>query len=127
MAKEYANILKVGGVILPPPSTMKCTDYDITDSDRNAKGVMIMEMIREDVHKLECSWNILRPEEYMIIRRAISQKYNLNTEYFIPEMNQRGTIKTYVGDRTTPVYCFEYINGERVPVYKGFAVNFVEM
>lgn len=126
MAKVYANILKVGGVVLPPPSSMKCSDYDITDSDRNAKGVMIMEMIRENVHKLECSWNILRPDEYMIIRNAIANKYNLATEYFIPDMNQKGTITAYVGDRTTPVYCYE--NGDpNKPVYKGFTVNFVEM
>lgn len=128
MAKEYANILKVDGVTLPPPSTMKCDDYDITDSERNAKGIMTIEMIRENVHKISCTWNILRPEEYMIIRRAIAKKYNLSTEYFIPEENQSGSIDTYAGDRSTPIYCFEYDSrGNRVPVYKGFSMNFIEM
>ena len=123
---EYANILKVNGVTLPVPSSMKPSDYDITDSERNAKGIMIMEMIREDVRKLECSWNILRPAEYMIIREAIRGKYNLDVEYFVPDMNSKGVIKAYVGDRSTPIYCYE--NGDpNKPVYKGFTMNFVEM
>lgn len=117
------NILVVNGVELPPPSTMKCSDYDLTDSERNAKGVMVMQMIRENIHKVECTWNILRPEQYMVIRNAIAQKYCLKTKYFIPDQNQKGEIITYAGDRTTPIYAFE---GEQ-PVYKGFSLNFVEM
>lgn len=117
------NILIINGVSLPAPSTMKCGDYDITESERNARGVMVMQMIRENVHKVECTWNILRPEQYMVIRNAISPKYNLATEYFIPDENQQGTISTYVGDRSTPIYMFE----DGKPVYKGFSVNFIEM
>lgn len=123
---EYPNVLVVNGITLPVPSSMKPSDYDITDSDRNAKGFMIMEMIREDVRKLECSWNVLRPDEYMIIREAIRGKYNLDVQYFVPDMNQQGTIKAYVGDRTTPIYCYENADPNK-PVYKGFTMNFVEM
>lgn len=120
------NFLEVNGVALPVPSTMTQSDYDLTDSERNAKGIMVMQMIREDIHKLECTWNILRPAEYMKIRNAIKQKYNLNTKYFIADLNTQGTIKTYAGDRTTPILMYE--NGDpNKPVYKGFKLNFIEM
>lgn len=120
------NFLEVDGVTLPPPSTMTQSDYDLTDSERNAKGVMVMQMIREDIHKLECTWNILRPAEYMLIRNAIKKKHNLNTKYFIADYNTQGTIKTYAGDRTTPIYMFEGGDPNK-PVYKGFKLNFIEM
>ena len=120
------NFLEINGIALPVPSSMTQSDYDLTDSERNARGIMVMQMIREDIHKLECTWNILRPEEYMKIRKAIKQKYNLSTKYFIADLNDQGTIKTYAGDRTTPIYMYEDGDPNK-PVYKGFKVNFIEM
>lgn len=122
MAK-ISNILVVEGVSLPEPSKMDQSDYDISDSERNAKGKMVAQMIREDVHKLECSWNMLRPDEYMIIRNAIKKKFDLNVSYFIADTGGRGSLSMYAGDRNTPVYCYE--KGQ--PVYKNFKVNFIEM
>ena len=87
MAK-ISNILVVEGVSLPEPSKMDQSDYDISDSERNAKGKMVAQMIREDVHKLECSWNMLRPDEYMIIRNAIKKKFDLNVSYFIADTGE---------------------------------------
>jgi len=120
------NFLEVNGVALPAPSTMKHSDYDLTEAERNAKGVMVMQLIREDIHKLECTWNILRPEQYMKIREAIKPKAGLATTYFIPDQNAQGTISTYVGDRNTPIYMFEDGDPNR-PVYKGFSLSFIEM
>lgn len=122
MAK-ISNILVVEGVSLPEPSEMTQSDYDISDSERNAKGVMVAQMIREDVHKLECKWKLLRPDQYAIIRSAIKKKFDLNVAYFIADTGGRGSLSMYTGDRKTPVYCYE--NG--VPVYKDFSLNFIEM
>lgn len=123
MAAKYHNILIVGGVSLPDPSEMKISDYDISDSERNANGKMVSQMIREDVHKIECKWIMLRPDEYMKIRQAIKKKFGLNVDFFIPDQNAKGTLEMYVGDRVTPIYTYE--NG--VPVYKEFTLNFIEM
>lgn len=54
MAAKYHNILIVGGVTLPDPSEMVISDYDISESERNANGKMVSQIIREDVHKIEC-------------------------------------------------------------------------
>lgn len=123
MAAKYRNILIVGGVTLPDPSVMTISDYDISDSERNANGKMVAQMIREDVHKIECKWYILRPDDYMAIRRAIRRKFGLNVRFFIPDQNAEGELDMYAGDRTTPIYTYE--NGK--PVYKDFTLNFIEM
>ena len=123
MAAKYNNILIVSGVTLPDPSEMTVTDYDITESERNANGRMISQIIREDVHKIECKWKLLRPEEYMVIRKAIKRKFGLKVKFFIPAQNEDGELEMYAGDRKTPIYTYE--NG--VPVYKDFTLNLIEM
>ena len=123
MAAKCNNILSVCGVTLPDPSKMHIEDYDISESERNANGKMISQLIREDVHKIICEWAVLRPGEYMIIRRAIKKKFGLRVNFFIPEQDASGTLDMYAGDRKTPIYTYE--NG--LPVYKGFAMNFIEM
>lgn len=123
MAAKFNNILRVGGVILPDPSKMTIEDYDISESERNANGKMVSQIIREDVHKVSCEWALLRPWEYMAIRRAIKKKFGLNVYFFIPDQDAEGELEMYAGDRKTPIYTYE--NG--VPVYKGFTLNFIEM
>ena len=123
MASKYNNILIVGGVSLPDPSEMKISDYDISDSERNVNGKMISQVIREDVHKIECNMKILMPDAYIEIRRAIKKKFGLSVTFFIPDQNEAGTLEMYAGDRTTPIYTYE----DGKPVYKDFAMNFIEM
>ncbi len=123
MTGKYNNILIVGGVSLPDPSEMTILDYDISESDRNANGKMVSQIIREDVHKIECKWAMLRPDDYMAIRRAIKKKFGLSVKFFIPVQNEEGELEMYAGDRKTPIYT--YVDG--VPVYKDFTLNFIEM
>jgi hypothetical protein len=120
---KSTNILVVEGISLPDPSEMTQSDYDITDSERNAKGVMVSQMIREDVHKIECKWKLLHTDEYATIRAAIKKKFGLNATYFIADTGQQGSLTMYAGDRKTPIYTYE----DGVPVYKNFTVNFIEM
>lgn len=122
MSAKYNNILRVGGITLPDPSKMSVDDYDISESERNAKGYMISQMIREDVHKLVCEWALLRPEEYRIIRKAIKKKFGLQVYFFIPDEGTSGELNMYAGDRKTPIYTYE----KGMPVYKGFTMNFIE-
>ena len=122
MASKYTGILVVNGITLPDPSEMTPSDYDITDSERNAKGKMVTQIIREDVHKLECKWRLLSPADYQVIRNAIRPKFGLSVTFYLPESGN-STLEMYAGDRKTPTYT--YRNGQ--PVYKDVQLNFIEM
>ena len=84
-ARSNTGILIVEGISLPDPSEMTPSDYDISDSERNANGKMISQIIREDVHKLECKWSKLEVDEYLLIRRAIKKKFGISVLFFLPD------------------------------------------
>lgn len=124
--RSNSGILVVEGISLPDPSEMTPSDYDISNSERNANGKMISQMIREDVHKLECKWCKLEVSEYLIIRKAIKRKFGLSVQYFCPELGSEGNLIMYTGDRKTPIRYFKSWEDGR-PVYKDVSLNFVEM
>jgi hypothetical protein len=117
------NIIVVEGVALPDPTSMTPSDYDLSDSERNAKGKMVAQIIREDIHKLELKWSWLTPDDYALIRRAVKKKFNLNVVFFSPDIGTPANYSMYVGDRKTPVYT--YRDGK--PVYKDVTLNLIEM
>ena len=125
-ARSNTGILIVEGISLPDPSGMTPSDYDISDSDRNANGKLITQIIREDVHKLECKWSKLEVAEYLLIRRAIKKKFGISVQYFCPDTGEKGTLIMYAGDRKTPIL---YVKGweDGKPVYKNVSLNFIEM
>lgn len=124
--RSNTGILIVEGISLPDPSEMVTSDYDISDSERNANGKMIAQIIREDVHKLECKWSKLEVEEYLMIRRAIGKKFGITVQYYCPDMGGTATMIMYAGDRKTPIRFFRGWSDGR-PVYKDVSVNFIEM
>ena len=117
------NVLMVNGKKLPGPNEMSHTIIDVSNSERNAKAVMIFDMVREDVHRLDCKWGFLTNDEYYAISQAIAPKYNLDVSFFIPDKNKEGTVCCYVTDRTVPVSVYE--NGK--PGYANVSMAFVEM
>lgn len=125
-ARSNTGILIVEGISLPDPSEMTPSDYDISDSERNANGKMISQIIREDVHKLECKWSKLEVDEYLLIRRAIKKKFGISVQYFLPDTGERGTLTMYAGDRKTPFKFFKAWEDGK-PVYKDASLNFIEM
>lgn len=98
--------LSVNGVELPTPSKMLISDYDISEAKRNAKGYMVMDVVRHNVHKLEITWKKLTFEQYKQIRDAVQQKVYLSVTFHIPEQNKEGTLTMYVGDREVEPYSF---------------------
>ena len=124
--RSNTGILIVEGISLPDPSEMTPSDYDISDSERNANGKMISQIIREDVHKLECKWSKMEVEEYLLIRKAIKKKFGIEVYYFCPDTGEKQTLTMYAGNRKTPIKYFRgWMDGR--PVYKDVSLNFVEM
>lgn len=115
-----SEILKINGADMPSPSSLIPGKQDIVHAERNARGKMIIEMIRKDVNKLESSWSFLTDAELRFILNAISPTV------FDVTFNDVGVLKTvacYKGDRKMPI--FDFRNG--VPRYKDVTVNFIEL
>lgn len=116
------KVLMINGILVPEPTGMKPSEYDITDSNRTVTGYMKGHVIRHDVHKIECSWKYLTADQYYVLSQAIKNKYGLRVFYHIPEKNKAGELTMYVGDRTKDTYTYK----NEKPVYKNVKMNFIE-
>lgn len=99
--------LSVNGVELPTPSKMLISDYDISsEAKRNARGYLVMDIVRHNVHKLEITWKKLTFDQYKQIRDIVAQKVYLSVAFYIPEQGKEGTLTMYVGDREVEPYSY---------------------
>lgn len=62
-------LVKVGGYALPEPSSYSGNTATLVDSARNAEGKMIGSVIREDVAKIEMTWNYLTVQQWADINK----------------------------------------------------------
>ena len=57
-------LVTVAGTPLPDPSTYNATTSTVVDSARNVQGVMVGSVIRDDIAKIEETWNFLTVEQW---------------------------------------------------------------
>lgn len=79
-------------VQLPTPSDYSGTSTTVVDSARNSEGVVVGDVIKSDVAKVELKWNFLTVAQYSAIAKLFERKYN--------------------GDFFVPVSFFDVINGD---------------
>lgn len=114
------SLIKINGVEIPTPSTFNPSIMNLSNSERNANGMMIMEIIAQK-QKLELSWKIISAEKLSSVLNLIDSTF-FQVEYPNPKTNKTTTKTMYCGDRTVGV--MSYIDGEIK--YKDFKVNFIE-
>ena len=82
----FKALVKVGAYEFPEPSTYKGTTSTIVDSARNAKGVMIGSVIRDDVGKVELTWRYLTVAQWAAINQCFKESsgghFINNVEFF---------------------------------------------
>lgn len=117
------KILMINGILVPEPTGMKPDEQDITDSNRTITGYMRGQVVRHDVHTLECTWAVLSADQYYELAQAISKKYGLRVFYHLPERNKTAELVMYVGDRKKDTLRYDR-NGK--PVYKNVKMKFIE-
>lgn len=97
-------LVSIGSYDLPEPSTYSGTIATIVDSARNAKGVTVGAVIREDVAKVELTWNFIKPEDWATMLQKFSSNYSghfyNDVTFFCDLTNSWITRKMYVSDRT---------------------------
>lgn len=114
-------MLKINGVLMPTPSEMTPSIYDITDGARDSTGTMHIDLIATK-YKLECNWSILSQANMTKLLNAI-KPITFNISFIDPETGLEKTIVVYKGDRSMPV--LKITDGECV--YKDFKINFIEL
>ena len=114
------SLIKINGVEIPTPSTMITSVMDISNSERNANGTMIMEIIAQK-QKLELTWKTISANDLSKVLSLINSTF-FSVEYPNPLLNHKSSKTMYSGDRS--VGAMSYIDG--IIKYKDFKVNFIE-
>ena len=63
-------------VELPQPSDYSGISTTLVDSGRNAEGIVVADVIKSDVAKIELKWNFLTPSQFSTIAQLFEPKYN---------------------------------------------------
>lgn len=104
----YRALVSVNGYDFPEPSTYSGNTSTLVDSARNAQGVMIGSVIRDDIAKVELSWRYLTAEQWASIQKCFRQSsggkfINLVT-FFDQSVGGWVTKEMYVSDRKSGMW-----------------------
>jgi hypothetical protein len=126
----FKALVSVGGFDFPEPSTYKGNTSTLVDSARNVKGKMVGTVIRDDVGKVEMSWNFLTVKQWADILKCFSiargGKFINSVEFFCQDIGDWTTREMYVGDRNADVFRRDPKTGE-VLGYTGASISLVEV
>lgn len=101
-------LVSVGGFDFPEPATYSGNTSTLVDSARNAQGVVVGAVIREDVGKVSMSWKYLTVSQWANILKCFSISrggdfYN-DVTFFCQDIGDWTTRKMYVSDRKADIF-----------------------
>ena len=123
-------LVTVGGFDFPEPSTYSGNTATLVDSARNAEGVTVGAVIRDDVGKVEMSWKYLTVAQWANILKCFSRAnggdfYNSVT-FFCQDTGDWTTRDMYVSDRKANMFRRDPKTGE-VLGYTDCSLSLVEV
>ena len=123
-------LVTVGNFEFPEPSKYSGNTATLVDSARNAQGVTVGAVIRDDVGKIEMSWNFLTVKQWADILKCFSISrggnfYNSVT-FFCQDTGEWTTRQMYVGDRKADVFRRDPSTGAIIG-YTGASLSLVEV
>ncbi len=122
MAKR---ILKINGIWIQDPSSMEYQRYDLDSeegSGRNQKGLMFRDRVAVK-RKLVCKFPPMFENEASALMKAVADQF-FEVEFPDPYENKRVTMTAYAGDRTVPLYTYNYEKG--MYLCENVAFNIIE-
>lgn len=101
-------LVSIGSFDFPEPSTYSATTSTIVDSGRNVQGYVIGAVIRDDVARVDCTWNFITASDWADILAKFSPArggsfYN-NVTFYCQDTNSWVTREMYVGDRSAQIF-----------------------
>lgn len=123
-------LVTVGEFDFPEPSSYNGYTATLVDSARNAQGVTIGAVIRDDVGKVEMSWKYLTVEQWANILKCFSiarggNFYN-DVTFFCQDIGDWTTRPMYVSDRKANMFRRDPETGE-VLGYTDASLSLVEV
>lgn len=101
-------MVSIGDFDFPEPSTYSGSTSTLVDSARNTDGYMLGAVIRDDVGKVELSWNFLTVEQWAQILSKFSSvrggSFINEVTFFCQDTGGWETRQMYVNDRTAGVF-----------------------
>ncbi len=101
-------LVTVGGYEFPEPSTYSGITSTVVDSARNVSGELIGSVIRDDLAKVELTWNMLTVEQWANILKCFDRQYGgkfYNDVIFFDMVRGNYIVRTmYVSDRSAGMW-----------------------
>lgn len=105
---SWRPMVTVAGTALPEPSTYSATTSTAVDSARNADGVMVGAVIRDDIGKISMTWNFITVEKWAkmlsLFSTANGGSFTNSVTFFCQDSGTWETRTMYVNDRQANVF-----------------------
>lgn len=126
----FKSLVTVGEFNFPEPSKYSGNTATLVDSARNAQGKVVGAVIRDDVGKVEMSWNFLTVKQWADILKCFSLSrggnfYN-NVTFFCQDIGDWTTREMYVSDRKADMFRRDPQTGEVIG-YTGASLSLIEV
>ena len=112
----FRALVSVGNYDFPEPSSYSVNTSTLVDSARNAQGVMIGAVLRDDVAKVEISWKYLTVEQWARVQKCFRQssggKFINLVSFFDQSVGGWVTKEMYVSDRKSGMWRRDPENGD---------------
>lgn len=112
----FRALVSVGNYDFPEPSAYSGNTSTLVDSARNAQGVMIGAVLRDDVAKVDISWKYLTVEQWARVQKCFRQssggKFINLVSFFDQSVGGWVTKEMYVSDRKSGMWRRDPENGD---------------
>lgn len=123
-------MVSIGDFDFPEPSEYTGTTATLVDSARNTEGYVVGAVIRDDVGKVELTWNFLTVAQWANILAQFSikrgGKFINDVTFFCQDTGTWETRQMYVSDRSAGVFRRDPDTGEVIG-YKSPKLSLIEV
>lgn len=111
----------IAGKLVARPANVDIGYFDLTKSERSSSGLMLMEIIRKDIRRVDVSWSYLPDDKLFEIIQTISNNKPFFTLKYL-DTGGYNEIICYAGD--IRISTWQRIGGVRY--WKEVAIPFIE-
>ncbi len=113
--------IRIAGVEVSRPAEVRVGRFDLTKSNRSASGVMVMEVVRAGIRRVDVTWRMLSDSDLRTILDVIAaNKPFMMVEY--PDAGGQQQMMAYTGDITYSAWHTR--NGVRI--WEEVSIPFIE-